>query len=180
MFRNKVLNYSLSVVFAFAGASYASVPLYRIFCSAMGVGGNINILEKKNYASSQTGITKNRDFSIEFTADTARGLPWEFKPSIRKLNVKAGETALTFYTARNKSDKNIIGIATYTIQPAQAALYFNKIQCFCFEEQMLNAQETVDMPVFFYLDKEILNDPKCKNVKDIILSYSFFKSNNVY
>ena len=180
MFKNKVLNYTISVAFLFGGASYASVPLYRIFCSAMGVGGNINLTERKNYSKEQQGISQNRNFSIEFTADTSRGLPWDFKPTIRKLNVKAGETALTFYTATNKSDKDIVGVATYTIQPPQAALYFNKIQCFCFEDQMLNAKETVDMPVFFYLDKDILKDPKCKDVKDILLSYSFFKSNNIY
>eukprot|EP00835_Amoeboradix_gromovi_P004883 NODE_412_length_9112_cov_0.674692.p3 type:complete len:180 gc:universal NODE_412_length_9112_cov_0.674692:7522-6983(-) len=177
---NKVLNYSLSVIFAFGGASYASVPLYRMFCSAMGYGGNTYTIEKKDYSDVQKGILQNREFSIEFSADTARALPWDFTPTVRRLKVKAGETALTFYMAHNKSNENIVGVATYTIQPPQAALYFNKIQCFCFEEQMLNANETVDMPVFFYLDKDILNDPKCKNVKDIILSYSFFKSNSVY
>eukprot|EP00834_Sanchytrium_tribonematis_P001350 NODE_32_length_37098_cov_1.132760.p20 type:complete len:180 gc:universal NODE_32_length_37098_cov_1.132760:5263-5802(+) len=176
MFKNKVLNYTLSLAFTFGGASYASVPLYRIFCNAMGYGGSSGSIIQKSYENTQSDIIDNRQFTIEFNADVARGLPWKFKPTIRKLNLKAGETALTFYSAENQSDKNIVGIATYSIQPPQAAIYFNKIQCFCFEEQMLNANESVDMPVFFYLDKDILRDPKCKDVKHILLSYSFFKS----
>ncbi len=179
MFTNKIFNYSLATAFAFGGASYASVPIYRIFCNALGYGGITQSQTKKDY-SLESALDNNREFKIEFTADSVRGLPWDFKPSIRQLNIKAGETALAFYSAHNKSDKDIVGVATYTIQPVQAALYFNKIQCFCFEEQLLNANEQVDMPVFFYLDKDILKDPKCKKVKNIILSYSFFKSNSVY
>lgn len=85
-----------------------------------------------------------------------------------------GETALAFYTATNKSDQDIIGVATYSVTPAQCAPYFSKIQCFCFEEQRLNAGETVDMPVFFYLDPDLLNDLNMKGVETVTLNYTFF------
>ena len=85
-----------------------------------------------------------------------------------------GETALAFYTATNKSDSDIIGVATYSVTPAQVAPYFSKIQCFCFEEQRLNAGETVDMPVFFYLDPDMLNDLNMRGVETVTLSYTFF------
>lgn len=85
-----------------------------------------------------------------------------------------GETALAFYTATNKSDSDIIGVATYSVTPAQVAPYFSKIQCFCFEEQRLNAGETVDMPVFFYLDPDLLNDLNMKGINEVTLSYTFF------
>ena len=93
-----------------------------------------------------------------------------------KMKVIPGETALAFYTAKNNSDKAIIGVATYNVIPSKAALYFNKIQCFCFEEQRLEPGEEVDMPVFFFIDPEMLNDPSLCNVNNIILSYTFFKT----
>lgn len=85
-----------------------------------------------------------------------------------------GETALAFYTATNKSEADIIGVATYSVSPGQVAPYFSKIQCFCFEEQRLNAGETVDMPVFFYIDPEFVNDPNMRNIETITLNYTFF------
>lgn len=85
-----------------------------------------------------------------------------------------GETALAFYTATNKSDEDIIGVATYSVTPAQVAPYFSKIQCFCFEEQRLNAGETVDMPVFFFIDPDFVNDPTMNKIDTITLSYTFF------
>lgn len=88
----------------------------------------------------------------------------------------AGETALAFYTARNPTNKPVIGISTYNVIPFEAGAYFNKIQCFCFEEQQLNPNEEVDMPVFFYIDPEICEDPKLEFLEDIILSYTFFEA----
>ena len=101
-------------------------------------------------------------------------LPWKFVPQQREVRVLPGETALAFYTATNKSDEDIIGVATYSVTPGQVAPYFSKIQCFCFEEQRLNAGETVDMPVFFYIDPEFLNDLNMKGIETITLSYTFF------
>lgn len=101
-------------------------------------------------------------------------LPWKFVPQQREVRVLPGETALAFYTATNKSNEDIIGIATYSVTPGQVAPYFSKIQCFCFEEQRLNAGETVDMPVFFFIDPEFANDPTMSKIDTITLSYTFF------
>lgn len=95
-------------------------------------------------------------------------------PQQREVRVLPGETALAFYKATNKSDSDIIGVATYSVTPAQVAPYFSKIQCFCFEEQRLNAGETVDMPVFFYLDPDLLNDLNMRGINEVTLSYTFF------
>lgn len=95
------------------------------------------------------------------------GIPFQVFP---------GETALAFYTAKNPTNKPVIGISTYNVIPFEAGAYFNKIQCFCFEEQQLNPNEEVDMPVFFYIDPEICEDPKLEFLEDIILSYTFFEA----
>lgn len=111
---------------------------------------------------------------VTFHASTSDVLPWKFTPQQREVRVLPGETALAFYTATNNSDSDIIGVATYSVTPAQCAPYFSKIQCFCFEEQRLNAGETVDMPVFFYLDPDLLNDLNMKGIETVTLSYTFF------
>ena len=106
-------------------------------------------------------------------------MPWKFTPQQREVRVLPGETALAFYTATNKSDEDIIGVATYSVSPGQVAQYFNKIQCFCFEEQRLAAGETVDMPVFFFIDPEFADDPTMKNIVTVTLSYTFFSKGSV-
>jgi len=111
---------------------------------------------------------------ITFNSNVSSILPWKFTPQQREVRVLPGETALAFYTATNKSDEDIIGVATYSVSPGQVAPYFSKIQCFCFEEQRLNAGETVDMPVFFYIDPEFVNDPNMKGIETVTLSYTFF------
>ena len=103
-------------------------------------------------------------------------MPWKFKPTQSEVKLIPGETALAFYTVTNTSDKAITGVATYNVHPPKAGLYFNKIQCFCFEEQRLQPHEEIDMPVFFFIDPEIVNDPALKNVHSITLSYTFFKT----
>ena len=103
-------------------------------------------------------------------------MPWKFTSQQREVRVLPGETALAFYTATNKSDEDIIGVATYSVTPAQVAPYFSKIQCFCFEEQRLNAGETVDMPVFFFIDPDFVNDPTMNKIDTITLSYTFFST----
>ena len=101
-------------------------------------------------------------------------MPWKFTPQQREVRVLPGETALAFFTATNKSEEDIIGVATYSVTPAQVAPYFSKIQCFCFEEQRLNAGEMVDMPVFFFIDPDFCNDPAMNRIDTITLSYTFF------
>jgi cytochrome c oxidase assembly protein subunit 11 len=114
--------------------------------------------------------------NVEFDSTVASGMPWKFTPTQTQVKVVPGETALAFYTVKNKSDKAITGVATYNVHPPKAGLFFNKIQCFCFEEQRLGPKEEIDMPVFFFLDPEMLKDPNLRNCRNITLSYTFFKT----
>ncbi|XP_057224878.1 cytochrome c oxidase assembly protein COX11, mitochondrial [Malurus melanocephalus] len=119
---------------------------------------------------------RNRRIRVTFNADTHASIQWNFRPQQSEIYVVPGETALAFYKAKNPTDKPIIGISTYNVVPFEAGQYFNKIQCFCFEEQRLNPQEEVDMPVFFYIDPEFAEDPKMAKVDLITLSYTFFEA----
>lgn len=119
-------------------------------------------------------VTDSRRLRITFKGNVSDVLPWKFTPQQREVRVLPGETALAFFTATNKSDGDIIGVATYGVTPAQVAPYFSKIQCFCFEEQRLNAGETVDMPVFFFIDPDFVKDPAMRGIDTITLSYTFF------
>lgn len=119
---------------------------------------------------------KDRVISVKFNADLAASMRWNFKPQQYEIKVAPGETALAFYTAKNPTDQPVIGISTYNVIPFEAGQYFNKIQCFCFEEQMLNPHEEVDMPVFFFIDPEFAEDPKMEFVDEITLSYTFFEA----
>jgi cytochrome c oxidase assembly protein subunit 11 len=155
------------------GLSYAAVPFYQIFCQTTGFGGTIQraqALESPNLCDAP----KQSCLTVQFNADTSPHLPWTFQPSQKKIQVYPGDTALTFYIAENQSNQNLTGISTYHVSPPQMGIYFNKIQCFCFEEQLLKSHEQIEMPVLFYIDKEFLNDPKMKNIKNISLSYTFF------
>ncbi|EFN84286.1 cytochrome c oxidase assembly protein COX11, mitochondrial isoform X2 [Harpegnathos saltator] len=157
------------------GLSYSAVPLYRMFCQAYSYGGTVTVGHDTSKIDTMSPI-KNRKIKIKFTADTAASMQWNFKPQQIEITVVPGETALAFYTATNPTDKQIIGISTYNVIPYEVGQYFNKIQCFCFEEQMLNPHEQVDMPVFFYIDPEFTEDPKMEFIDDIILSYTFFEA----
>ena len=121
-------------------------------------------------------VEDHRRLRITFNGSVSDILPWKFTPQQREVRVLPGETALAFYTATNKSDADIIGVATYSVTPAQVAPYFSKIQCFCFEEQRLNKGETVDMPVFFFIDPDFVKDPQMRGIDTITLSYTFFKA----
>lgn len=123
-----------------------------------------------------TPVTNVPRLKITFNSQVSSILPWTFTPQQRSVSVLPGETALAFYTATNTSAADIIGVATYSVAPAQVAPYFSKIQCFCFEEQRLNAGETVDMPVFFYIDPAFVEDPAMKGIETVTLNYTFFKA----
>lgn len=118
----------------------------------------------------------HRLIKVTFNADTSSSMAWNFMPQQSDIYVSPGETALAFYTATNPLDVPVIGIATYNVVPFEAGQYFNKIQCFCFEEQRLNPHEQVDMPVFFYIDPEFVMDPKMEHVEMLTLSYTFFEA----
>jgi len=156
------------------GVAFAAVPLYSLFCSTYGVGGTVK--HGLGEVLSSMSPLEDRIFEIEFQADANCAKIWKFKPETERIQVKAGETALAFYTAKNPTDKTVIGVSTYNVLPFKAGPYFNKIQCFCFEEQMLNPGEEVSLPVFFYIDPEIDDDPALEFVNKITLCYTFFEA----
>ncbi|KAI9804588.1 MAG: Cytochrome c oxidase assembly protein cox11, mitochondrial [Piccolia ochrophora] len=153
--------------------------MYKMICQQTGWGGQPIKATTNNAPDAATRlqpVTDARRLRITFNGSVSDVMPWRFMPQQREVRVLPGETALAFYTATNKSDDDIIGVATYSVSPAQVAPYFSKIQCFCFEEQRLNAGETVDMPVFFFIDPDFLKDPQMKNIDTVTLSYTFFKA----
>lgn len=172
-----VLLYLSSAAVLACGLSYAAVPLYRLYCQASGYG---NAKQDVDFGSKIEGMERvdDRILTVRFEAGTSKTLRWRFKPQQKEVKLAPGETSLAFYTAENLTDKPIIGIATYNVIPFEAGQYFNKIQCFCFEEQQLNPGEEVDMPVFFYIDPDFMEDPKLARYDELILSYTFFQSND--
>ena len=168
------LLYGMSAAIFFGGVCYAAVPLYRIFCNATGFAGTPKTGHYALDPKKLDGSAKGKEIKISFVSSTARSMPWTFTPDTKYITVRPGQSALAFYRAHNPTDREIIGMATYNIVPAKAAPYFNKIQCFCFEEQRLGPGEEVEMPVFFYIDPEFTNDAGMANVNEIILSYTFF------
>ncbi|KAI8310700.1 hypothetical protein K4K61_000304 [Colletotrichum sp. SAR11_59] len=175
--------YTLSIILGTVALSYGSVPLYKMICQTTGWGGqpirahgpDVDYSED-GLASRLVPVTSANRIRVTFSSSVSDVLPWKFTPQQREVRVLPGETALAFYTATNTSDTDIIGVATYSVTPGQVAPYFSKIQCFCFEEQRLNAGETVDMPVFFYLDPDIVNDVNMRGIETVTLNYTFFKA----
>ena len=150
------------------GLTAASVPLYRMFCQTTGYGGTTQV------ATTAPAAALGRTIKVRFNADTDPGLPWQFKPAQREVVVRLGEQRLAFFHARNQSDRAVTGQAVYNVTPDKAGAYFDKIACFCFTEQVLQPGEQVDMPVSFFVDPAILDDPNARDVKTITLSYTFF------
>jgi cytochrome c oxidase assembly protein subunit 11 len=161
---------ALSIALGMLGLGYASVPLYRIFCQVTGYGGTTRRVD-----ASQAATVKDsgRTISIRFDANVERDMPWEFKPLQRTDTVSIGARDMALFWAKNDSDKTITGTASFNVEPEQAAKYFNKIQCFCFTEQTLGPGEQIRMPVLYYVDPAILDDPDNKDVEQITLSYTF-------
>lgn len=182
--RNKNLAaWALAIVLGTVGLSYASVPLYRVFCQVTGFGGTVRRTgtdeDDEDLYIDENRIVKGRPLNIRFNADVSARVPWRFTPLQSEVVVLPGETVLAFYLAENRSSEPITGIATYNVTPAKAAIYFNKVQCFCFDEQRLKPGEALDMPVFFYIDPDFVTDEEMSDVSDIMLSYTFFKAEDV-
>jgi cytochrome c oxidase assembly protein subunit 11 len=159
-----------SVVVGMVGLSFASVPLYRLFCQATGVGGTTQRATAAPSKAAAAAIT------IRFDAETAPDLDWEFRPLQSTLTVHPGDEQKIFYRAVNRTDEPVTGTATYNVTPAKAGIYFDKLQCFCFSEQHLAAGERADMPVVFFVDPDILTDPNTSDVRTITLSYTMFRT----
>jgi cytochrome c oxidase assembly protein subunit 11 len=168
--------YTSAVIVLGVGATYAAVPLYRMFCAATGFAGTPNVGTGKFEPERLVPAENARRIKIHFNADRSEQLPWRFTPLQKFVSVLPGESSLAFYTAKNVSDKDIIGIATYNVTPDRVSPYFSKVECFCFEEQKLLAGEEVDMPLLFFIDKDILDDPSCRNIDNVVLSYTFFRA----
>jgi len=155
---------------AMLGLGYASVPLYRLFCQVTGYGGTTQRAD----AVTASGIkVAGKVVTVRFDANVAKTLPWEFKPEQIKQDLKLGERKIATYRARNLTGRTITGTAMFNVSPEQAGKYFNKIQCFCFTEQKLLPGQDVRMPVIYYVDPAILDDPAARNIEEITLSYTF-------
>jgi len=159
-----------AIVFSMVGVAYASVPLYRLFCQLTGFNGTPQIA-----AGARAPGATARTISIRFDGNVDPHLPWTFRPEQPHITIPIGERNIAFYDARNASGVPVTGQAVFNVTPAQAGRYFTKIQCFCFTEQTLQPFQDVRMPVTFYVDPAILNDPDARDISEITLSYTFYK-----
>jgi cytochrome c oxidase assembly protein subunit 11 len=168
--RNALTALALSgAVAGMVGLSFASVPLYRLFCQVTGYGGTTKV------AAGAPDTASERSIVVRFNADVAGGLEWRFRPAQRKMRVRLGEVVLAYYIAENMSDTTLTGAATYNVTPHKVGGYFAKVDCFCFTEQTLAPGERVEMPVSFFVDADIASDPTVNEVTTITLSYTFFE-----
>ncbi|WP_299726094.1 cytochrome c oxidase assembly protein [uncultured Tateyamaria sp.] len=165
----KTVVQTLSLVVFMGGLAWASVPFYDWFCRVTGFGGTPGVSE---VASDDI---LDQTIKVRFDASLERSMPWEFKPVVREMELRIGETGLAFYEAYNPTDKPVAGSASYNVAPYEAGGFFSKIDCFCFEEQVLAPGERVQMPVTFYVDPEIVTDRDAKYVHSITLSYTFYQ-----
>ncbi len=154
---------------AMLGMSYAAVPLYQLFCQVTGYAGTTQ------RADDTSGNVLDRTIIVRFDANIDNRLDWDFAPKQRDVTLPIGAKTQVMYRAENKGTSGSFGTATFNVSPPQAGAYFNKIECFCFTEQYLAAGEAMDMPVVFFVDPEIVDDPLLKDLDAITLSYTFFE-----
>lgn len=158
------------LVAGMAGLAYASVPLYRLFCQVTGYGGTTQ------RADTFTGPGGGQALQVRFDATVNPALDWRFLPAQRSMQLTTGENAMAYYVAENLGREAVTGTATFNVTPDRAGLYFTKVECFCFTEQVLLPGQRVDMPVSFYIDPEIADDPDLADLATITLSYTFFRA----
>ncbi|MFQ6549144.1 cytochrome c oxidase assembly protein [Aestuariibius sp. 2305UL40-4] len=163
----KTATQGVGVVLLMGSLAWASVPFYDWFCRVTGFGGATGVSEVAPDEVLDQTIT------VRFDGGLARGMPWEFEPVERTMEVRIGATNLAFYRAHNPTDRPVAGMASYNVAPFQAGGFFSKIDCFCFEEQVLMPGETVEMPVAFYVEPDIVDDREGKYIHTITLSYQF-------
>ncbi|MEJ6594186.1 cytochrome c oxidase assembly protein [Parasphingorhabdus sp.] len=152
---------------------FAAVPLYDVFCRVTGYGGTT---QRVGEAEAATVHATSQVVSIRFDSNVNSALPWSFKPEQAVDNVTVGARDMAIFIATNNSDQPVVGTATFNVTPLLAGQYFNKVQCFCFSEQVLKPGQTVRMPVLYYVDPAIMDDPETKDIKEITLSYTFYRS----
>ena len=166
----KTLAQTVGVVVLMGSLAWASVPFYDWFCRVTGFGGTTAVAERGS------GLVLDQTITIRFDASLDRDMPWTFKPVVRQMDIRIGETGLAFYEAYNPTDRPVAGTASYNVAPYEAGGFFTKIDCFCFEMQVLQPGERVQMPVTFYVDPEITTDRDAKYVHHITLSYTFYET----
>lgn len=165
----KTVAQTVSLVVFMGALAWASVPLYDWFCRVTGYGGATDVAE------TGSDVILDQTIKIRFDASKERGMPWEFRPMQREMELRIGETGLAFYEAYNPTSRPVAGQSSYNVAPFDAGGFFTKIACFCFEEQVLQPGERVEMPVTFFVDPEIVNDRDGKYVHTITLSYTFYE-----
>lgn len=160
---------TVGVVVLMGGLAWASVPFYDWFCRVTGFGGATNVAE------AASDVVLDQTIKVRFDASLERDMPWTFKPEVREMEIRIGETGLAFYEAHNPLDVPIAGQAAYNVTPYEAGAFFDKIECFCFVEQVLMPGETVMMPVSFFVHPDIVDDREGQYVHTITLSYTFYQ-----
>ena len=163
-----------SIVAGMVGLAFASEPLYRMFCDVTGYAGTTQVastVPKSNEISQ-------RVVAVRFDANVNSKMPWTFKPVQREVKVRLGEQALAYFEATNDSDQPLVGTASFNVTPYKAAIHFNKIDCFCFTQQVLKSGETMKMPVTFFIDPELAKDSNADDLRTITLSYTFFQDDD--
>ena len=158
-----------AIVVGMIGLSYASVPLYDLFCRVTGLGG------RPQEAAAAPATVSDKQIEVRFDANVARDLDWGFQPLERSVIVRLGEERIVKYRATNNSNRTITATASYNVTPLKTGGHFAKVACFCFTEQTLAPGESIDMPVSFFVDPAMLEDPNMRDVTSITLSYSFFE-----
>ncbi len=161
---------TVGVVLVMGALAWASVPFYDWFCRVTGFGGATGVAE------TGSDVILDQTIKVRFDASLDRGMPWTFRPAQREIEIRLGETGLAFYEAHNPTDRPVAGTASYNVAPFEAGGFFTKIDCFCFEMQVLQPGETVLMPVSFYVDPDIATDRDAKYVHRITLSYTFYET----
>ena len=169
--RNARLAWSLAAaVGGMLALAYAASPLYDMFCRATGFGGTPQVAQEGERP------VLSRTVNVRFDSNVDANLPWRFTPLEREVKVKLGEERLVHYRVTNVSQRPIVGTSTYNVTPETAGAWFNKLQCFCFTEQLLLPGQSIDMPVVFFVDPEMDKDRRYDNVRTITLSYTFFEA----
>jgi cytochrome c oxidase assembly protein subunit 11 len=162
---------TLSGVALMIGVAFASVPLYRAICQVTGWGGTTQMVESNPFKP-----VAGRKITVRFDSNVAHGMPWRFKPDLREVTLPLGGDGFISFVAENPTSQAITGTAVYNVTPLKAGKYFNKTQCFCFGEQVLEPGQKVHMPVVFFVDPAIMDDPELRDLQAITLSYTFFRA----
>ncbi len=161
-----------ALALAMVGLGFAAVPLYRLFCQVTGFGGTTMRVSQSQAA--QITVDATHSISVRFDSNVSPDLPWTFRPERSRETLSIGARDMMIFVAKNESSQAVTGTATFNVTPSQAGPYFSKIQCFCFTEQRLGPGQEMRMPVVYYIDPRILDDPDARDVQEITLSYTFY------